>query len=376
MEKFSAYRDPGTGIHPFLPPTAPNPPSALHAALIPIRVVIAIIRIVFLLALGIIWSGVRLISLLLIPIPPLYSLIAKGFDASLAQSCFLVLGFYISPEVVAINRSKAKDLAHARWAPKRGDLIISNWVSWVEVVWFAAKYRATFVLPLAAASPPPAASASASPISSTGRRTGTGSAAVSLPPPVSAQPRSPITGFKQVSLLQMLSVVGGAPPYFPDQQEAEPIEEIRKRARGPLVVFPECTTSNGRAVVRFAEVFGQSTVPPKGYHVWLACVKYEPPSNVQPTLTLSAPKPLSSTLWSLLTSLSLQPVALRLLNPAESPSSQTFVASAYVSAGVRDQLAECAGALIAQLGRMRRTGMGWEDKVGFLQFYSGKRKRL
>ncbi|EJU06436.1 hypothetical protein DACRYDRAFT_113146 [Dacryopinax primogenitus] len=369
MEKFSAYRDPGTGIHPFLPPTSPNPPTALHTALIPLRALVAVLRVVFLLAVGIVWSAVRLVSLLLIPIWPLYILLATSLDASLAQSCFLILGFHISSEIVALNRSKAKDISHARWRPKRGDLIVSNWISWIEIIWFAAKYRATFVLPLAAAPAAPAA-ATSSPISSTGRRTGTGSAAISLPPPVSSQPRAPILGFRRVSLFQMLSAVGSTPP-FPGS-EGEPLEEIRKRARGPLVVFPECTTSNGRAVLRFAEVFGGSVVPPKEYHVWLVCVKCEPPTNFQPSLALSTPTSLRTVLLTLLSSLSLQPVHLRLLNPAESPSSQTFVVSQYVTPGMRDPLSECCAALIAQVGRMRRTGMGWEDKVGFLEFYRGR----
>ncbi|KZT50110.1 hypothetical protein CALCODRAFT_488947 [Calocera cornea HHB12733] len=377
MEKFSAYRDPGTGIHPFLPPTAPNPASARHYALLPVRAVAAVLRAALLLALATVWAAVRLLSLLLTPIPALYAPLAKGLDAALAQSCFLVLGFHITSELAAINRSKAKDLAHARWAPKGGDLIICNWVGWVEIVWFAAKYRATLVLPVAAPPAPPAAAAQGSPISSTGRRTGTGSAAISLPPPVSAQPRAPILGFRPVSLLQMLAAVGRAPPFFPraEHQQGEPLEEIRKRAKGPVLVFPECTTTNGRALARFADVFGASTVPPKGYHVWLACVKYEAPTNLRPTLTQPTPATLPRTLLPLLASLHPQAVHLRQLNPAESPSAQTFLASSYVTEAARDPLAECAAALVAQLGRMRRTGLGWEDKVAFLEFWGRGRKR-
>jgi hypothetical protein len=39
-----------------------------------------------------------------------------------------------------------------------------------------------------------------------------------------------------------------------------------------------------------------------------------------------------------------------------------------------DQLAEACAALIAQIGKMKRTGMGWEEKASFLQFYRGQRK--
>lgn len=39
-----------------------------------------------------------------------------------------------------------------------------------------------------------------------------------------------------------------------------------------------------------------------------------------------------------------------------------------------DVLAEACASLIAQIGKMKRVGLGWEDKVAFLEFYNGKRK--
>lgn len=43
------------------------------------------------------------------------------------------------------------------------------------------------------------------------------------------------------------------------------------------------------------------------------------------------------------------------------------------SAG-EDQLAEACATLIAQIGKMKRTGMGWEEKANFLEFYRGQRR--
>ena len=37
-----------------------------------------------------------------------------------------------------------------------------------------------------------------------------------------------------------------------------------------------------------------------------------------------------------------------------------------------DVLAEACATLIAQVGKMKRTGLGWEDKASFLEFYSRK----
>jgi hypothetical protein len=68
-------------------------------------------------------------------------------------------------------------------------------------------------------------------------------------------------------------------------------------------------------------------------------------------------------------------VSIRLLAPSDSPSSQLFVASEVITEFVgKDQLAEICAVLVAQIGKMKRTGMGWEDKMSFLDFYRDKRK--
>jgi hypothetical protein len=80
-------------------------------------------------------------------------------------------------------------------------------------------------------------------------------------------------------------------------------------------------------------------------------------------------------LLKLATALPPQPISIRLLSPSESPSSQLFIVSEVVSNhSGEDVLSEACAALIAQMGKMKRTGMGWEDKVAFLDFYRGKRR--
>lgn len=59
-----------------------------------------------------------------------------------------------------------------------------------------------------------------------------------------------------------------------DKEKCESLEEVRKRARGPVVVFPECTTSNGRGLLRFADVFKhEKNVPVKGYKMFLMYIR-------------------------------------------------------------------------------------------------------
>lgn len=135
---------------------------------------------------------------------------------------------------------------------------------------FAGRYNPVFVIPVPESVPEtPNNSDPSTPIIHTpGRRTGTGSANVQ------AQPRAitahtPITGFKEVSLLSMINFTGRVP--VPDSIVST-LEDIRQRSARPVVVFPECTTSNGRGMLRFAEVFRQ-TIPVKGYQVFIMSIR-------------------------------------------------------------------------------------------------------
>src|SRR5712671_6140707 len=104
-----------------------------------------------------------------------------------------------------------------------------------------------------------------------GRRTGTGSAAISLPTKPVVR-RANIVGFRKVSLLRIIMSTGGTPldassgNYFN-------LEDIRSSASRPVVVFPECTTSNGRGLLKFSELFKGRPVPVKGYKVFIMCIR-------------------------------------------------------------------------------------------------------
>jgi hypothetical protein len=106
--------------------------------------------------------------------------------------------------------------------------------------------------------------------------------------------------------------------------------------------------------------------------------RYDPPALLAPTLTHTIPSstwnPLSHLFW-LNTSLSAAEISIRLLAPSESPGSQIFIASEILADySGDDQLSETCATLIAQMGKLKRTGLGWEDKSNFLEFYRGKSK--
>jgi len=113
----------------------------------------------------------------------------------------------------------------------------------------------------------------------TGRKTGTGSAAISHTTKPLAQ-RVNIAGFRKASLLQTITCTGRAPLDASRGGNYSSLEEIRSSANGPVVVFPECTTSNGRGLLRFAELFKGCPVPVKGFKVFVMCIRYVNMCNV------------------------------------------------------------------------------------------------
>ena len=125
-----------------------------------------------------------------------------------------------------------------------------------------------FVIPAAAGSPLALPSNSAQ---TPGRRTGTGSAAISSPSNRPSVKRVEILGFKKVSLLSIISQTGEVPHM--DGTTVSTLEEIQRSADRPVVVFPECTTSNGRGLMRFADIFKGRSVPTKNYKVFIMCAR-------------------------------------------------------------------------------------------------------
>lgn len=106
--------------------------------------------------------------------------------------------------------------------------------------------------------------------------------------------------------------------------------------------------------------------------------RIDPPKDpLHPTLSLSIPSWLNPLKHIFILSSTILPhtMSIRLLAPSEAPSVDTFVVSEVLPAGIKhgdDVLSEVCATLMAEIGRMKRTGMGWEDKKHFFEFYKGK----
>ncbi|KAF9469103.1 hypothetical protein BDZ94DRAFT_1245371 [Collybia nuda] len=380
MEKFSAYRDPGTGIQPFLTPIPPLGSDFLAKATLPLRLIIGLIRTTLILLLIPIYLVlVPGLCTLLVPLPFLYHPVSHFFTSLCARTALFILGLFWIPEESVTRKRGRGQQKNQSWKPRGGDIIVSNWVSWIELLWLASRFNPIFVLPVCDAAHTPSVSSSAStPITYTpGRRTGTGSANIQSPSKL-VTPRISITGFREVSLFSILRLTGQVPPFDESFSPAiRPLETIRAKAVQPLVVLPECTTSNGRGLLRFSSVFHQN-VPVKNHQMFVMCVRYDPPTSLAPTLARSIPSKALNPLphiFTLASSITPPAISIRLLTPSDSPSSPLFMASEVItgSAG-EDQLTEACATLISQIGKIKRTGMGWEEKASFLEFYWGQRK--
>jgi hypothetical protein len=86
------------------------------------------------------------------------------------------------------------------------------------------------------------------------------------------RPRTPISKFQELSLLSIISMTGHVPQFPVKRTTSFSLKDIIKRANRPVVVLPECTTSNGRGLLRFSSVFRQR-IPVKEYQVFVMGVR-------------------------------------------------------------------------------------------------------
>ncbi|KAK4685093.1 hypothetical protein P7C73_g5070, partial [Tremellales sp. Uapishka_1] len=168
------------------------------------------------------------------------------------------------------------------------------------------------------------------------------------------------------------------------------LREARRKERGPVVLFPEGTTGNGRALLRFGEgslAEGDVGGDDEGL-VWIKYLRHPAPSPLTPTATCSLPQPLHHLFFSLLFVPHPYPsrsLHVRTLHPSSSPSSPSFLPSEILASApggldaiVRDGTGawrEAVATVLAETGRVRRVkGMGWVEKKGFLMFWKTGRR--
>ncbi|GAA6035360.1 hypothetical protein JCM8097_008832 [Rhodosporidiobolus ruineniae] len=339
MEKFSQFRDASTGVQPFTVPLAPNsdplPPIA-SILLAPFAALLGSVRtLVVLLLLGaqlILVEGVlRVFS----PVEPLYAVLTRAANAAISRLILAVVGvLWIKVETVRLKRT-GRSPPQVPFAPKKGDLVVANSSSYLDLLYLAFRFNPTFLLPVTSPSSP-----------------------------------NKITGFRRVSLFTALLASGALPKQQADGGES--LEEALKKASGPAVLFPEATTSNSRALLKFPELAQPASSSASGkttsVRVFVLAFKYPSPTRLAPTLTYPIPSttflglPLPH-LFSLTRLASIYTFSVRLLHASECPR-LTLTPGANPTKDEWDALSET----LAGAGRLKKVGgLGWVEKGKFLE---------
>jgi hypothetical protein len=112
-------------------------------------------------------------------------------------------------------------------------------------------------------------------------------------------------------------------------------------------------------------------------------VSYDPPTFTTPSPTHSIPSesgtfsnPVPHVFTLLFAPTLTHSLSIRLVAPSDSPSSGSFMASEVIldnGIAPADEISEACAVLMAQASKLKRVGMGWEDKAAFLDFYRKRR---
>ncbi|EIW70325.1 hypothetical protein TREMEDRAFT_67999 [Tremella mesenterica DSM 1558] len=381
MEKFSKWRDPATGIQPFLPPVAPNKVNPVFKILLyPSCVFHSLVR-------GILLGIVAILHILLVNIicfpfiliPQLHYLLSTIFTTITTRLSLFLMGYWSIPlDIITPKRTKTSSVSQSLRSPLKGDLIISNWTSYVDIIYLTYKFNPTFLLPIFSPSPPPKSAL-------TGKHTGTGSAQL-----ISKLPQPSLLGYIPLSLFSLLFQTGSLPTIHSTTPKGmyKSLQDARKKCLGPIVLLPECTTSNGRALLRFPEgLLSQEDIGDKGL-TWIIYLRHSSPTPFAPSATCPLPQPFRHLFGSLLftpTPMPQRSLGVRMLHPSASPSSPSFLPSEILAdhPGGLEGLGkngegvwrEAVSVVLAETGKVRRVkGMGWVEKEGFLEYWNTKRR--
>ncbi|TQV91175.1 hypothetical protein V2A60_009365 [Cordyceps javanica] len=325
MEKFSQYRDRATGIAPFLPVTTSlsTVRAAYHGLIFALRLPFFVFF-----ALGYFAVVHHL---------PLLPVIAR----KVALWCLLGIPgiWWVDLQLDGVKRGTLADQPRHRF-PHGGAVIAANCTSPVDVVYLAAVFDPVFTLSY--------------PGTRRVRRVGLLAAVLATlaPPPTAA--RRPADR-DLVSLRDLLL-------QYPDR---------------PVAVFPECTTTNGKAILPLSPSLLDC---PPDVQIFPVSLRYTPGD-----VTTPVPGRWVSFLWNLLS----RPTTCIRVRIAEGQSNTSAASTNGVS--VNDELRSRGGnstgdvdaeeqrvldaiaEALARLGRVKRVGLTVEDKSAFVKALNRKR---
>ncbi|KAF9914786.1 hypothetical protein BX616_007563 [Lobosporangium transversale] len=190
---------------------------------------------------------------------------------------------------------------------------------------------------------------------------------------------------REVTFWEALRLSGSYPELSPPEGvETWPlldfVKAMHSKGAGPVVVFPEGTTTNNRAILKFVPIFKSCSVPETSIDITVMALKYDY-YKFAPTFTVGLNNSyrfghLFRTCAQFYNSLTVKSLASE-----ESPSNPNFSAMDGLSStpsgaaiGVvepveEDALGSVIMNLMGRLTRFRKLGLTVQDKVDFLDYF-------
>jgi len=269
-ERFSRFRDAGTGIQVFLPPVPPvGSTSPLHILLLPVGLIVGVLRTFLVIIFSLLWLALNL------TIGHFGRPVRSTLHSIFGRIILFVIGFtWIAEEVVSLRgRGRANQAQNlATFSPKKGDVILCNWSSWVDVLILTIKFNPVFVRPVVKPNANDVASNDDNTSSNANKRRkgaaarGQQHAQMKVESPKASSGGSSssqtsgeerLVGWNELSFPLMILESGLCPPTRSTGSKAS-LEEVIKKADGPIVIFPELVTSNNRGLLRFESILPHS----------------------------------------------------------------------------------------------------------------------
>ncbi|KAI9207697.1 uncharacterized protein BJ171DRAFT_578817 [Polychytrium aggregatum] len=315
MEKFSRWRDPGTGIQPFLPPKPPRVDgSGVKGAVSVLETYIlgpplAVVKGLLVGILGLFFLGLNNIGSLL-AIPILHRLWMQLISALVLRPLLFLFGFYYIPfETVTLRKGMRRGDAvesHLQRKIQSGDIIAANHNSYIDILILQCFYAPVFTT-----------------VSEAGL-------------------------VRSISFLEALLTTGNE-PRLKSSSNHVPLSQLG-------------TTSNGRGLLRFLPVFNHVDLNETTIHIVGLKYDYE---QYCPAYTCGDKQ---SHVYGLLTQF-VNHVSIKLL-----PASECAIDPKSIPVGIAvNPLEGVVGTQVSnylgQILRTRKTGQGATDKVDFLDYY-------
>ncbi|SPO28247.1 uncharacterized protein UTRI_04645_B [Ustilago trichophora] len=379
-EKFSKFRDPGTGIQVFLTPVAASTSSSSSwsgsfsiASVIftPVFILLGLIRAI---VGGLFW-GMYLIS----------------GNSALLRVVLGALGFIslaverVSPGTSgrsAGGRNKQDFNKNAQEA-KKGDLVMANHSSYFDLLILAYLYPGLkFVLPVIGDGVKEEMgkyeSTSGVGAGASARRTpkkNAMSANTRIVTPSSASATSssssteiPILGYVILPLSSALRFIGALPPSQSQLSTLtihQDLNSTLKSSSSPLAFFPEVVTSNNRALLTVPTLPSSPPEALKATHI--VTLKYAPPTTTSTTSVYSVPSAANSITRHLAN-------VVFLSNPLRSVAIRQAT-MAKMQEQTQNWPEDVVG-FMSSMARLKRTSIAWWTKREFLIMVQGRNRRV